>query len=141
LGLLWQKLWHGNPRPNRPNETPKKKPVREPNASCPLKPFELKRIYRWVEALKAVDKQFKQVESTSEKSKQLEEIDEAVEAIDQKTRIIHIFDREGDIAEVFDQVRQIEHIGVRAAHDRSLDPDNSPLCEHLSTQPIQFYHR
>lgn len=99
---------------------------------------------RWVEALKAVDKQFQQVKKQfKEDQKQLEETLEAVEAIAQKTRIIHIFDREGDIAEVFDQVRQIEEAGVivRAAHDRSLEPDNSHLWEHLSSQSIRFYQQ
>ena len=147
LGLLWQKLWHRQPKTKPPaNETPKQKKARQgvERQVARSKPFELKESYRWVEALKAVDKQFKQVEKHfREVQKQLEEIDEAVEAIDQKTRIIHIFDREGDIAEVFAQVRQIEHTGVlvRAAHDRSLDPNNVHLWEHLSTQPIQFYQQ
>ena len=49
--------------------------------------------------------------------------------------------REGDIAEFFDSVRQMERTGVivRAAHDRSLDPDTVHLWEHLSVQLIQFY--
>jgi len=46
LGLLWQKLWHQQPKAKPPaNETPKqKKPVREPNAVARSKPFELKEL-------------------------------------------------------------------------------------------------
>ncbi len=128
------------------NETPKQKKARQgvERQVARSKPFESKESYRWVEALKAVDKQFQQVKKQfKEDKKQLEETLEAVEAIAQKTRIIHIFDREGDIAEVFDQVRQIEEAGVivRAAHDRSLELDNSHLWEHLSSQSIKFYQQ
>lgn len=135
LGLVWQKLWHRKPKPKPPaNETPKHKKVRQAaeRKATRSKPFEEKESYRWVEAFKAVKKQFQAVQ------KQLEETEGL---INQKARIIHIFDREGDIAEVFDCVRQMERTGVivRASHDRSLDPGTTHLWEHLSTQPIQFY--
>ena len=85
-----------------------------------------------VEALLAVDKQFQKVEDLQQDTSKL---------VSPLTRIIHVFDREGDIAEVFDEVSQSERTGVvvRAAHDRSLDPNNAHLWEHLSNQPIQFY--
>ena len=69
-----------------------------------------------------------------------EPLTETSQAISPLTRIIHIFDREGDIAEVFDSVRQLKRTGVlvRAAHNRSLDSDNSHLWEYLIGQPIQF---
>lgn len=80
--------------------------------------FEQKESYRWVEALETVNKQ-----------------------IGASTRVLHVFDREGDIAEVFEQARQLEQAGVvvRAAHDRSLDPDSERLWAKLEAQPIQFY--
>jgi hypothetical protein len=140
LGLLWQKLWHREPK-TKPvaNETPKQKKARQAaeRKAKRDRPFEEKESYRWVEALMAVEKQLQKVE------KQLEETLEETAATGQKTRIIHIFDREGDIAEVFDQMRQTERTGVivRAAHDRSLDADTAHLWEHLSEQPIQFYQQ
>lgn len=104
------------------------------------KPFEQKESYRWVEALMAVEKQFQAVEKLSQPTEQ--QLQQASELIS-PPRIIHIFDREGDIAEVFDHIRQMERTGVivRAAHDRSLDPDNAHLWEYVSAQPIQFYQQ
>lgn len=94
---------------------------------------------RWVEAQKAVNKQFQQVENHGRETQS--KPDKTTEPATAKSRIIHIFDREGDIAEVFDQVRQMECTGVvvRAAHDRCLEPENIHLWEYLSTQPIQIY--
>ena len=135
LGLLWQKLWHREPKAKPPtDETPKQKKIRTAaeRKANQNRPFEEKESYRWVEALKSVDKQFQKVEKQQQ---------DASELVSPLTRIIHVFDREGDIAEVFDKVRQMERTGVvvRAAHDRSLDPDNRHLWEHLSNQPVQFY--
>lgn len=141
LGLLWQKLWHREPKAKPPaNETPKQKKIRQAaeRKANRDRPFEQKESYRWVEALIAVEKQSQKVEKHSQPTQQFKGTSEL---IGQKTRIIHIFDREGDIAEVFDSVRQIEQTGVivRAAHDRSLDSDNAYLWEYLSDQPIKFY--
>ncbi len=142
LGLLWQKLMSRQPKAKPPaNETPKQKKVRQSRErkAARSKPFEEKESYRWVEALKAVEKQFQEVEKCSQPTQQ--PLQETSLFIGQQTRIIHIFDREGDIAEVFEQVRQMERTGVivRAAHDRSLDSDTAHLWEHLSAKPIQFY--
>lgn len=142
LGLLWQKLWHREPKAKPPvNETPKQKKARlcAERKAARSKPFEQKESYRWVEALKAVEKQFQKVEKLLQQAK--EQLPVPSERLGQKTRIIHIFDREGDISEVFDQVRQMERTGVvvRAAHDRRLNSDTAHLWEHLSAQPIQFY--
>jgi len=135
IGLLWHKLWHREPKVKPPtDETPEQKKARQTaqRKAARSKPFEQKESYRWVEALKAVEKTCQQVQ------KQLEEPPEAIQP---ETRMIHIFDREGDIAEVFDSVHQLERTGVlvRATHDRSLTSDTAHLWEHLRTQPIQFY--
>jgi len=121
LGLLWQKLWNREQKPKPPaEEMPKQKKQRQAKArkAARKRPFEAKESYRWVEALKTVDKQ-----------------------VDTSTRVIHVFDREGDIAEVLEQVRQLKQTGVvvRAAHDRSLDPSSERLWAKLEAQPIQFY--
>jgi hypothetical protein len=121
LGLLWQKLWHREHKPKPPmNETPEQKKQRQALArkAARRRPFERKESYRWVEALKTVDKQ-----------------------VGESTRVIHVFDREGDIAEVLEQARQLGQTGVvvRAAHDRRLDPNSERLWAKLEAQPIQFY--
>ena len=87
-----------------------------------------------VEALLAVDKQFQKVENLQQDTSKL---------VSPLTRIIHVFDREGDIAEVFDEVGRSERTGVvvRAAHDRSLDPNNAHLWEHLSNQTIRHLRK
>jgi len=141
LGLLWQKLWHRETKAKPlAYETPAQKKVRQSNErrAARNKPFESKESYRWVEALKAVEKQFQEQELHFKAAKQ--QLEATSKLIGQKTHVIHIFDREGDIAEVFNQVGQMEQTGVlvRAAHDRSLDPDNSHLWEYVRTQPIQF---
>ncbi len=116
LGLLWQKLWNREHKSKPPtNETPKQKKQRQAKARkvARKRPFEAKESYRWVEALKTVNKQ-----------------------IDTATRGIHVFDREGDIAEVFEQVRQLESTGVvvRAAPDRSIDSSSERLWTLLEAQ-------
>jgi hypothetical protein len=121
LGLLWQKLWNREHKPKpAADETPKQKKQRQALArkAARKRAFEQKESYRWVEALKTVDKQ-----------------------VGASTRVIHVFDREGDIAEVFEQVRQLEQAGVvvRAAHDRSIDSSSKRLWTLLEAQPIQFY--
>lgn len=141
LGLLWQKIWHRDPKAKPPsNETPehKKERLAKERKAAREKPFEEKESYRWVKAIKAVENQFEAAEKKLKATG--EQLQEPSQAISPLTRIIHIFDREGDIAEVFDCMRQSERIGVvvRAAHDRSLDPDNAHLWEYVSSQPIQF---
>jgi hypothetical protein len=120
IGLLWQKLWNREPKPKQPvDETPiaKKKRQAAAQKAARQRPFEEKESYRWIQALQNVEKK-----------------------VSPSTLIIHVFDREGDIAEVFDQVRQLKHTGVlvRAAHNRSLDPDSERLWSKLEAQPIQF---
>jgi len=121
LGLLWQKLWNRESKPKPPaDETPRQKKQRRALAKkvARARPFEAKESYRWVEALKTVDKQ-----------------------IGTSTCVVHVFDREGDIAEVLEHVRQLKQteVVVRAAHDRSLDPSSERLWAKLEIQPIQFY--
>lgn len=120
LGLLWQKLWNREHKPKPPqDETPQQKKQRQAQKrkAARQRPFAEKESYKWVEALCAVDKQ-----------------------VEGNTRVIHIFDREGDIAEVFDRVRQLKHTGVvvRAAHNRSLDPNSERLWSKMESEPIRF---
>lgn len=120
IGLLWQKLWNREPKPKPPiDETPiaKKKRLAAARKAARERPFPEKESYRWVEALKSVEKK-----------------------VSPSTRVIHVFDREGDMAEVFDQLRQLRHTSVlvRAAHNRSLDPDSERLWSKVSAQPIRF---
>jgi intracellular sulfur oxidation DsrE/DsrF family protein len=120
LGLLWQKLWNREHKPKPADETPKQKKQRQALArkAARKRGLEQKESYRWVEALKTVDKQ-----------------------VGASTRVIHVFDREGDIAEVFEQVRRLKQAGVvvRAAHNRSIDSSSERLWALLEAQPIQFY--
>lgn len=116
LGLLWQKLWNRERKPQPPaDETPKQKKQRRAltRKVARARPFEAKESYRWVEALQTVDKQ-----------------------VSTLTRVIHVFDREGDIAEVLEQVRQLKHAGVivRAAHDRRIDSSSERLWAKLEAQ-------
>lgn len=51
LGLLWQKLWHREPKAKPPaNETPKQKKIRQAaeRKANRDRPFEQKESYRWV---------------------------------------------------------------------------------------------
>lgn len=76
LGLLWQKLWHREAKAKLPtNETPKQKKVRTcaERKAARSKPFESKESYRWVEALKAVEKQLQAVEQQAQPTQQLQE--------------------------------------------------------------------
>lgn len=104
------------PKPSA-SETPKQKKARIAGArkAARVKPFESKESYRWVEAIKAVEKQFQKVEKHLGETKELfEETSDSL--IGEQTRLIHIFDREGDIAEVFDQIRALRaHWGSRAS--------------------------
>ena len=120
LGLLWQKLWNREQKPKPPkDETPKQKKQRQAQnrKTARQRPFDQKESYKWVEALREVEKQ-----------------------VEANTRVIHIFDREGDISEVFDQIRQLKHTGVvvRAAHNRSLDQNSSRLWAKMELEPIRF---
>ncbi len=69
----------------------------------PLEEFE---YYKWIEAVKEIQKLWQSAE--------LDKI---------RPKIIHVFDREGDIAEVFKQVSQTINTGVvvRAAHNRAIE--------------------
>jgi len=120
LGLLWQKLWHREPKQQPPkDETLIEKKKRQAASSCSARkrPFEQKESYRWVEAL-----------TTGET------------LVCKSNRMIHVFDREGDITEVFDKVRQLQHTGVlvRAAQNRSLDQNSERLWAKMEAQPICF---
>jgi hypothetical protein len=104
---LWQKLWHREAKAKPPtNETPAHKKARQSaeGKANRNRAFAQKESYRWVEALKAVEKQFQKVEKHSQLTQQ--QLEKTSELIGQKTHTIHIFDREGDIAEVFEVVRQ-----------------------------------
>ena len=120
IGLLWQKLWNRELKQKPPqDETPtkKKKRLAAARKEARKRPFEQKESYRWVEALTTVENE-----------------------VSKSTRVIHVFDREGDITEVFDKVRQLQHTGVlvRAAQNRSLDPDSERLWAKLEAQSICF---
>lgn len=120
IGLLWQKLWNREPKQKPPQDetlTQKKKRQAAARKSARKRPFEQKESYRWVEALTTVENE-----------------------VSKSTRVIHVFDREGDITEVFDKVRQLQHTGVlvRAAQNRSLDPDSERLWAKLEAQSISF---
>ena len=141
LGLLWQKLWHRESKAKPPaDETLKQKKARQlvERKANRNRPFEFKESYRWVEAMKAVQAELQKVEKHLPETKQ--QPVENLEPIGSRLRIVHVFDREGDIAEVFERVDQSERTGVvvRAAHNRSLDTNNTHLWEYLSAQPIQF---
>ncbi len=134
IGLLWEKLWHREPKVKPPsNEAPEQKKARiaAQGKASRERPFEQKESYRWVEALAAVHKQLKPAK---------EQLAEPAVMIGAQRQIIHIFDREGDIAEVFEQIRQMECTGVlvRAAHNRSLTVVNAHLWDYMSAQPVQF---
>lgn len=120
LGLLWQKLWNRQPRPQLPkDETPRQKKNRQTKARKASRErlFQQKESYRWVEALQAIEK-----------------------TVGPSTRKIHVFDREGDIAEVFARLNTLENTGVvvRASHNRRLEQDPNRLWEKLEAQSIQF---
>ncbi|MEO0984859.1 MAG: IS4 family transposase [Cyanobacteria bacterium J06639_14] len=122
LGLLWQKLWHRQPRAKPPSdETPEQKKQRRAKVRKAQREraFEDKESYRWVEAMTTVER-----------------------AVQPSTRVIHVFDREGDIAEVFDQINTLSHTGVvvRAAHNRSLEQDPHRLWAKLEAQTMAGYH-
>ena len=120
LGMLWQKVWHREPKQKPPkDETPQQKKKRQAKAryEARKRPFEEKESYRWVEALTTIESR-----------------------VSKFTRVIHVFDREGDIAEVFDKVRELQHTGVlvRAAQNRSLDSNSERLWAKLEAQPISL---
>ena len=120
LGLLWQKVWNRQHRPQPPKkETLRQKKKRQVKArkDSRNRPFEEKESYRWVEAMQTVGK-----------------------IVSPSTRTIHVFDREGDIAEVFEQLNTLENTGVvvRAAHNRRLEQDPDRLWEKLEAQSVQF---
>ncbi len=119
-GLLWQKLWHREPKQKPPKDetsTPKKKRQAAARKEARNRPFEQKESDKWVEALTTVEN-----------------------LVSKHTRVIHVFDREGESTEVFDKVRQLQHTGVivRAAHHRSLDSESERLWSKLSAQPTSF---
>lgn len=119
-GLLWQKLWHREPRvqpPETETELEHKQRQKQARRQARQRAFADKESYRWVEAL-----------------------DQSRERIKGNTKVIHVFDREGDIAEVFEKARHLENTGVlvRATHDRSLDTQSERLCSKLEAPPVAF---
>lgn len=121
IGLLWSKLWHREHKQSNARKTKKQKKKQLFRAK--KRPIEEKESYKWIEALKEVEKLFKAAKSESKRPK-----------------IIHVFDREGDIAEVFEEVSKNPNTGVvvRAAHNRALSEENSYLKEWLPDQPIKM---
>ncbi len=87
------------------------------------RPLEEKESYKWIEAVKEIQKLWQSAE--------LDKI---------RPKIIHVFDREGDIAEVFEQVSQTINTGVvvRAAHNRAIEESDSYLWQWLPDQPIKI---
>jgi len=120
MGLLWEKLWH---REHQEAKRLTKQQKKKKQAEARKRPFESKESYKWIEAVKEVEKTLKTADEASKRPK-----------------IIHVFDREGDIAEVFEEVRNTPNTGVvvRAAHNRALSGENSYLRELLSEQPVQM---
>ena len=121
MGLLWSKLWHREHKQSNARKTKKQKKKQLFRAR--KRPIEEKESYKWLEALKEVEKLFEAAKSESKRPK-----------------IIHVFDREGDIAEVFEEVSKTPNTGVvvRAAHNRALSEENSYLKEWLPDQPIKM---
>ena len=92
LGLLWQKMWNGEPRVKPPSdETLEQKKERQTKTRKEnrARPFVEKESYRWVEAMTTVE-----------------------DMVAASTRVIHVFDREGDITEVFEKINTLTHTGV-----------------------------
>lgn len=120
IGLLTEKLWHRN---HEESKSLTKKQKKKKRAEARKRPIESKESYKWIEALKDVDKLLKTAKSESKIPK-----------------IIHVFDREGDIAEVFEEVSKTSNTGVvvRAAHNRALSESNSYLWGWLRSQPIKM---
>ncbi|WP_019503395.1 IS4 family transposase [Pleurocapsa sp. PCC 7319] len=121
IGLLTEKLWHREHEEKGENLT--KKQRKKKQAEARKRPIEEKESYKWIEALKEVEKLLKI--SVPEPT---------------RPKIIHVFDREGDIAEVFAQVSKTSNTGlvVRAAHNRALEGENSYLWSWLPSQPIKM---
>lgn len=120
IGLLTEKLWH---REHEESKSLTKKQKKKKQAEERKRPIESKESYKWIEALKEVEKLLEAAKSESKRPK-----------------IIHVFDREGDIAEVFEEVSKTPNTGVvvRAAHNRALSEDNSYLKEWLPSQPVKM---
>ncbi|MGK7877986.1 MAG: hypothetical protein AB4426_33160 [Xenococcaceae cyanobacterium] len=120
IGLLTEKLWH---REHKEGKRLTKKQKKKKQAEARKRPIEKKESYKWIEAVKEVEKLLEVTESESKRAK-----------------IIHVFDREGDIAEVFEEVSKTSNTGVvvRAAHNRALSESNSYLKEWLPSQPIKM---
>lgn len=120
IGLLAEKLWHRN---HEEGKSLTKKQKKKKQAEARKRPMESKESYKWIEALKDIDKLLKIAKSETK-----------------KTKIIHVFDREGDIAEVFEEVSKTSNTGVvvRAAHNRALSGENSYLKEWLPSQPVKM---
>ncbi len=120
IGLLTEKLWH---REHEESKSLTLKQKKKKLFRARKRPIESKESYKWIEALKEVEKLLEADKSESKRPK-----------------IIHVFDREGDIAEVFEEVSKTPNTGVvvRAAHNRALSEDNSYLKEWLPSQPVKM---
>ena len=120
IGLLTEKLWY---REHQESKSLTKKQKKKKQAEARKRPIESKESYKWLEALKEVEKLLEAAKSESKRPK-----------------IIHVFDREGDIAEVFEEVSKSPNTGVvvRAAHNRALEGENSYLWEWLPDQAIKM---
>ena len=73
MGLLWEKLWHREHKQSNASKTKKQK--KKQQAEARKRPIEEKESYKWIEALKEVEKLFKAAKSESKRPK-----------------IIHVFD-------------------------------------------------
>jgi hypothetical protein len=122
MGLLWEKLWHRDHQPVEVKKTKKQK--KKERAEARKRPICEKESYKWIEALKEVQKLLLYDELNPTHPK-----------------IIHVFDREGDIAEVFDEVSQTPNTGavIRAKHNRKIEDEESKLWQWLPNQPIKMF--
>ncbi len=82
IGLLTEKLWH---RDHEESKNLTKKQKKKKLFRARKRTIEQKESYKWIEALKDVEKLLKTAKSES-----------------QRPKMVHVFDREGDIAEVFE---------------------------------------
>jgi hypothetical protein len=120
MGLLWEKLWH---REHQEAKRLTKQQKKKKQAEARKRPFESKESYKWIEAVKEVEKTLKAADEASKRPK-----------------IIHVFDREGDIAEVFEEVRNTPNTGVvvRAAHNRALSEENLGFLTNIAAQLLKM---
>lgn len=121
-GLLWQRLWHRQPRAPPPGEeTPAQTQQRRanPRKAERARPLEAKASDRGLEAMRTLEN-----------------------PVSPSTRVMPGLDRDGAIAAGFDPIQRLSPTGggVRAAPHRTLEPDPHRLGQKLEAQTLQGYH-